>query len=70
MDEQLDQVGVKQKCADILQTLLGNPSEEELRRLQLHLDVIEKWRSVTAEIHDVDHGQNSSHEHEHHGSAF
>jgi hypothetical protein len=57
---------IQKKRDELLEKLMGKPTEEELRQLQLHLDVIEKWREGGRAHDDVDHGHQETHEHDHH----
>jgi len=58
---------LEKKRSELFEKLMGNPTEAELRRLQLHIDTIEKWRILAGEGHDdTDHGHQGEHEHDHH----
>ena len=56
---------VKKKLEEIRSTLMGNPTDEELNKMQLHMNTIEKWARVDqmmrADHHDDDNGH---HHHE------
>lgn len=54
------------KHAELLQSLLGDLSEDELRRVQLHVDALEKWRRLGEEhSHDDDNNNNTHTHHDH-----
>jgi len=56
----------QEKYAELLERLVVAPSEEELQRLQLQLDVLEKWRKL-GESHDhTDDNNNNTHNHNDH----
>jgi hypothetical protein len=57
-----------EKHAELLNRLIGEPSEDELRQLQLHVDVLEKWR-LLGETHDhTDRNNDNTHDHNDHSS--
>jgi hypothetical protein len=66
MPETPENERLQKKRAELLEKLLGNPTQEELNHLQLHLDALEKWKIVEAGHNDVDHGHQGEHEHDHH----
>jgi hypothetical protein len=54
------------KHAELLERLVADPSEDELRRLQLNVDVLEKWRKLGEEhSHDDDNNNNTHTHHDH-----
>jgi hypothetical protein len=56
------------KRAELFAKLMGNPNEDELRSLQLHLDALEKWKLLGDTHDDVDHSDENKHTHDHHSN--
>jgi len=56
----------KTKRDELFKRLLGEPTDQELARLQLHIDVLEKWNLLTPENHHDDQGIDHQH-HDHSG---
>jgi hypothetical protein len=60
-----DRVEVQKRMEDIRARLLGEDiSVEELTKLQVQIDAIEKWKRLTAGD-DHDHDQGGDHDHVH-----
>ena len=59
--------GFGEKIEELRLRLMGDLSVEELQRMQLHLDALERWaRLATSGDHDHDDGGNpGEHDHEH-----
>jgi hypothetical protein len=54
------------KLAELLERLVAEPSADELGRLQLHVDVLEKWRKLgETHSHDDDNNNNTHTHHDH-----
>jgi len=61
-----DRQKLDDKRREILARLVANPSEQELRQMQLHIDTLEKFQRLLAENHHDDVG--AGHEHHDHSA--
>jgi len=64
MPKRQDESALKKKLEDIHNSLLGNPTKEELEAMQLHLDVLEKAdRMMAMELAGHHHDHMDDHDH-------
>lgn len=67
MEKKNDNLRVQEKLEEIRLRLTGDPTHEELTKMQLNLDVLEKWARIVS-LSDADHQHN--HMTDHDNSAF